>query len=211
VTGTSELQVVLVDDHLALRKGIELLLRAEGMHVIGVTDSVDEGERMILERRPDVAIVDIGLGDGSGLELASRVLEECPEIGILLYTGSVDQERLRQGLDSGARGFALKAGSPTELVAAIKAVAEGSEYMDPRLARLLDNRERTAIDLLSPREREVVDLLADGLNADGIAERLFLSPQTVQTHVRNLMRKLGARTRVHAVALALRHRPIEHR
>lgn len=203
------LQVVIVDDHLALRKGIELLLRAEGIRVTGATESVAEGRRMIALRRPDVAIVDIGLEEGSGVDLARDVLAEDPEAGILLYTGAVDQERLRDGLASGARGFALKAGSPSELTDAVRTVAAGGEYVDPRLAQLLDARERDAMKLLSPREREVLDLLAAGLTGEEISDRLFLSPQTVQTHVRNLMRKLGARTRVHALALALRHQEIK--
>jgi DNA-binding NarL/FixJ family response regulator len=203
-------QVVLVDDHLALRKGIELLLRAEGMRVIGVTASIDEARHMILTRKPDVAVLDIGLEGGSGLDLATELLAGQLDTGILLYTGLADQQQLRRGLDSGASGFALKAGSPTELVTAIRAVAEGGEYVDPRLARLLDPREGSeAMAQLSPREREVLDLLADGLTGEEVAEKLFLSPQTVQTHVRNLMRKLGARTRVHALALALRHREID--
>lgn len=206
----SDLQVVLVDDHLAARKGIELLLRAEGMRVTGVTESVGEGIQMILQRKPHVAVVDMNLADGDGLELARAVTAQAPGVGVLLYTGSLDHRRLQQGADAGARGFALKAGSPSELVAAIRAVADGREYVDPRLAKLLGTHA-PAQHVLSPREREVVDLLAEGLNAEEIAERLVLSPQTVQTHVRNLMRKLGARTRVHALALALQTREVDPR
>ena len=205
----ADAQVVLIDDHAALRKGIELLLRADGMHVIGSTDSAAEGHRMIIERRPDVAVVDIGLEHGSGLELTRRVLAERPETKILLYTGGLDRDRLRAGLESGARGFALKAGSPHELIGAIRQVAQGGEYFDPRLTPHLDSGGGDKIKLLSRREREILDLLADGLSGDDVAERLVLSPQTVQTHVRNLMRKLGAHSRVHALALALRQREIE--
>jgi DNA-binding NarL/FixJ family response regulator len=199
-------QVVLVDDHLALRKGIELLLRADGMRVIGATESVGEARRMILDRRPDVAVVDIGLGQGSGIELAREITSKS-STKILLYTGLVSQEQLRAGLDSGAAGFALKAGSPSELVAAIRAVAGGGQYVDPRLAQLLgQNEPRDAMALLTAREREVLELLAEGLTSDEVAERLCLSPRTVQTHVRNLMHKLGARSRVHALALVLGQR-----
>jgi DNA-binding NarL/FixJ family response regulator len=204
------LQIVLVDDHLALRKGIELLLRAEGIRVTGSTATVEGGRDMVLARLPDVAVVDVGLDGGSGIDLARQVLARRPDTGILLYTGGMlDQTTLREALGCGARGVALKAGAPAELIEAIRTVAGGGQYVDPRLAALLDARERGALCLLTRREREILDFLAGGLSGEEVAVRLVLSPQTVQTHVRNLMRKLGARTRVHALALALRHRETE--
>jgi DNA-binding NarL/FixJ family response regulator len=204
------LQIVLVDDHLALRKGIELLLRAEGIRVTGSTATVEGGRDMVLARRPDVAVVDVGLDGGSGVDLARQVLARRPDTGILLYTGAMlDQTTFREALGCGARGVALKAGAPAELIGAIRTVAGGGQYVDPRLAALLDARERGALCLLTRREREILDFLAGGLSGEEVAVRLVLSPQTVQTHVRNLMRKLGARTRVHALALALRHRETE--
>lgn len=204
------LQIVLVDDHLALRKGIELLLRAEGIRVTGSTATVEGGRDMVLARLPDVAVVDVALDGGSGIDLARQVLARRPDTGILLYTGAMlDQTTLREALGCGARGVALKAGAPAELIEAIRTVAGGGQYVDPRLAALLDARERGALCLLTRREREILDFLAGGLSGEEVAVRLVLSPQTVQTHVRNLMRKLGARTRVHALALALRHRETE--
>jgi DNA-binding NarL/FixJ family response regulator len=204
------LQVVLVDDHLALRKGIELLLRGEGLRVTGSTATVEGGRDMVLARMPDVAVVDIGLDGGSGVDLARQVLALRPNAGILLYTGGIlDQTALREALGCGARGVALKAGAPAELIEAIRAVAGGGQYVDPRLAALLDARESDALCLLTCREREILDFLADGLSGEEVAARLVISPLTVQTHVRNLMHKLGARTRVHALALALRHRETE--
>jgi DNA-binding NarL/FixJ family response regulator len=209
MTGVA-LQIVLVDDHLALRKGIELLLRAEGIRVTGSTATVEGGRDMVLARLPDVAVVDVGLDGGSGVDLARQVLARRPDTGILLYTGGMlDQTTLREALGCGARGVALKAGAPAELIEAIRTVAGGGQYVDPRLAALLDARERDALCLLTRREREILDFLAGGLSGEEVAVRLVLSPQTVQTHVRNLMRKLGARTRVHALALALRHRETE--
>lgn len=204
------LQIVLVDDHLALRKGIELLLRAEGIRVTGSTATVEGGRDMVLARLPDVAVVDVALDGGSGVDLARQVLARRPDTGILLYTGGMlDQTTLREALGCGARGVALKAGAPAELIGAIRTVAGGGQYVDPRLAALLDARESEALRLLSRRERQILDFLAGGLSGEEVAVRLVLSPQTVQTHVRNLMRKLGARTRVHALALALRHRETE--
>ena len=197
--------VVIVEDHLALRKGLELLLRDTEFEVIGAADDAEEGQALIERERPAVAIVDIGLPGRSGLELTRRILATAPDFGVLLYTGIGDQDTLVRALDSGARGFALKAGSPEELLTALRAVARGESYVDERLRPLLLARFTTErIGVLSPREREVLDLLAQGLNGEEVAERLVLSPETVRTHVRNAMEKLEASTRVHAVAIALR-------
>ena len=197
--------VVIVEDHLALRKGLELLLRGTEFSVIGTADDAEEGQRLIERRRPDVAIVDIGLPGRSGLDLTRRLLKSRPDLGVLLYTGIGDQDTLVRALDSGARGFALKAGSPEELLEAIRAVAAGRSHVDERLRPLLASRFSSArVGVLSPREREVLDLLAKGLNGEEVAERLVISPETVRTHVRNAMEKLEASTRVHAVAIALR-------
>jgi DNA-binding NarL/FixJ family response regulator len=197
--------VVIVEDHLALRKGLELLLRGTEFSVIGTADDAEEGQKLIERRKPDLAIVDIGLPGRSGLDLTRRILRSMPQLGVLLYTGIGDKDTLVRALDSGARGFALKAGSPEELLAAIQAVARGESYVDERLRPLLLARFTTErIGVLSPREREVLDLLAKGLNGEEVAERLVLSPETVRTHVRNAMEKLEANTRVHAVAIALR-------
>jgi DNA-binding NarL/FixJ family response regulator len=202
---TDTLTVVIVEDHLALRKGLELLLRDDEFSVIGTADDAEAGQRLIESRRPDVAIVDIGLPGSSGLDLTRKVLLAHPDLGVLLYTGIGDQDVLIRALDSGARGFALKAGSPEELLTAIRAVGRGETYVDERLRPLLLARYTTErIGVLSPREREVLDLLAQGLNGEEVAVRLMLSPETVRTHVRNAMEKLEANTRVHAVAIALR-------
>jgi DNA-binding NarL/FixJ family response regulator len=197
--------VVIVEDHLALRKGLELLLRGTEFSVIGTADDAEEGQRIIERSRPDVAIVDIGLPGRSGLELTRRLLKSAPDLGVLLYTGIGDKNTLTRALDSGARGLALKAGSTDELMTALRTVARGASYVDDRLRPLLAARFTSErIGVLSPREREVLDLLAKGLNGEEVAERLVLSPETVRTHVRNAMEKLDASTRVHAVAIALR-------
>ena len=197
--------VVIIEDHLALRKGLELLLRGTEFGVIGTADDAEEGQRLIERRQPDVAIVDIGLPGSSGLDLTRKIVATYPDVGVLLYTGIGDQDTLVRALDSGARGFALKAGSPDELLEAIRAVAAGKSHVDERLRPLLLARFTTErIGVLSPREREVLDLLAQGLNGEEVAARLVLSPETVRTHVRNAMEKLEASTRVHAVAIALR-------
>lgn len=197
-------RLVIVDDHEALREGLAALLRAHGMDVVGTAGNVAAGQDLVTVFDPEVAIVDIRLPDGNGIELARELLEQRPDLGVMLYTGDADAELLYDGLDSGARGYALKAGSMDELVAAIERISEGGTYVDPRLDRiLLSPRATSHVPQLSPREREIMHLMAEGLTAEAIATKITVSVETVRTHVRNVIRKLQARNRVHAIALAL--------
>jgi DNA-binding NarL/FixJ family response regulator len=199
------LNVVIVDDHVALRRGMEMLLRRNGHHVVGAADDAESAESLITRRRPDVALIDLALPRESGAELTRRLLEADPGVRIVLYTGTTDERQLLEGLDAGAAGFALKCGDPDELEEAIRTVAEGRDWLDPRLKPLLARRNGNGhAHVLSPREREVLGLLSTGLSGEEAAKQLFLSSETVRTHVRNAMTKLGATTRVHAVALALK-------
>ena len=200
--------VVVVEDHAALRKGIELLLRSEGVGVVGVAGDVDHAYELINRRRPDVSLVDIGLRGRSGIELARWLLTDDPDAGVLLYSGSTDPRVLSEGLGTGVRGFALKNGSTHELIGAIRAVAAGGTYFDRELTPLLARPFRAHKCLLSKREREILDLLARGKSGAAISQELMISSETVRTHVRNAMRKLTARTRVHAVTLALQRHEI---
>ena len=199
------LRLVLIEDHQALREGLELLLGREGCDVVGTAGTASEGQQLVEDLAPDVALVDIRLGDDDGIDLTRRLLGADPERRIVLYTGSSDEELLFSGLDSGARGYALKDGSPRELVDALALVAGGGSYVDPRLRpALLSRRATERLPSLSNREREILDLLAQGLTGEQVAERLVLSAETVKTHIRNAMGKLEAHTRVHAIAIALR-------
>jgi DNA-binding NarL/FixJ family response regulator len=200
--------VVLVEDHVALRKGIELLLRSEGLSVIGVADDIDYAYELVSRRRPDVVLVDVGLRDGSGLELARRLLADDPDAGVLLYTGSVDRDVLADAVSTGVRGIALKNGTPRELVGAIHSIAAGGSYFDHELSTLAAPPHPKSGHVLSPREREILGMLANGMNGTAISRELMISSETVRTHVRNAMRKLAAKTRVHAVTLAIQRHEI---
>jgi DNA-binding NarL/FixJ family response regulator len=203
-------RAVIVEDHDAVSKGLELVLGRADFDVVGSARSEEEGFELITREQPDLAIVDIGLESGSGVMLARRLSDAQPELGVLIYTGLGDEVLLRGALDSGARGFALKAGAAKEVVAAARAVADGGSYVDPRLNPFILGPPATEeIAVLTQREREVVALLAEGLKGPQIAERLYISPATVRTHVENVMEKLEARTRVHAIAIALRQGLLE--
>jgi DNA-binding NarL/FixJ family response regulator len=199
------MRLVLIEDHQALREGLELLLGRHGVEVVGTAGTADEGRELIERLEPDVSLVDIRLGEDSGIDLTRHVLDVDSTRRVVLYTGSSDVELLISGLDSGARGYALKEGTPSELTGALETVAGGGTYVDPRLRPALLSRQTTQrMPSLSKREREIMDLLSQGLTGEDVAERLFLSSETVKTHIRNAMSKLEAHTRVHAVAIALR-------
>jgi DNA-binding NarL/FixJ family response regulator len=203
-------KLVLIDDHEALRGGLEVLLAQAGHDIVGTAGNMAAGLDLVEHGEPDVALVDIRLPDGSGIELTRQLLELRPDLAIVLYTGDADAELLYEGLDSGARGYALKAGSMEELLAAIQQVADGGSYVDPRLDRILLSPRATArVPQLSPREREIMHLMAEGNTADQIGEKISVSVETVRTHVRNVIRKLQARNRVHAIAMALERGEIQ--
>jgi DNA-binding NarL/FixJ family response regulator len=203
-------KLVLIDDHEALRGGLEVLLTSAGMEVVGAAGNMAAGLDLVDHADPDVALVDIRLPDGDGITLTRQLLERRPELAIVLYTGDADAELLYEGLDSGARGYALKAGSMEELLAAIKQVAAGGSYVDPRLDRILLSPRATArVPQLSPREREIMHLMAEGHTAEQISSQVTVSVETVRTHVRNVIRKLQARNRVHAIAIALERGEIQ--
>jgi DNA-binding NarL/FixJ family response regulator len=199
------LRLVLIEDHQALCEGLELLLAREGIEVLGTAGNAEDGRKLIESLAPDVSLIDIRLGEDSGIELTAQLIDVDPERRVVLYTGSNEIELLIKGLDSGARGYALKEGTQSELRTAIRTVAEGGSYVDPRLHSALLSRKATQTQrMLSKREREIMDLLAQGLTGEQVAERLYLSPETIKTHIRNAMNKLEANTRVHAIAIALR-------
>ena len=199
------IRLALVEDHAALREGLELLLAKAGCEVLGTAAGEEDGFALVERTDPDVVVVDVTLADGDGITLTRRLLEARADRAVVIYTGSTDDEQLLNGLDSGARGYALKEGSVDELVDAIAAVVDGGTYVDPRLrSALLSPKATQRQPSLSNREREIMSLLAEGLTGEEVADRLFLSAETVKTHVRNAMNKLEARNRVHAIAIALR-------
>lgn len=190
---------------------MELVLRGFGFRVLGTASDAETGFRLITSLKPRVAIVDLNLPGENGAALTRRVLGREARLAVLLYSG-VDEDRLiEEALESGAGGFALKSSPPEELSKAVRVVSRGGFYLDPNLRSRVQSMpaagERTG--RLSPRERQVLSGLAEGLNGEGVADRLSISAETVRTHVRNAMDKLEAHTRTHAVVLAVRRGEIE--
>jgi DNA-binding NarL/FixJ family response regulator len=209
LVGVPETQrsIVVVEDHPTVREGLALVLEREGFVVLARAGTAEAGHDAIVSTTPDVALIDVDLPDGSGVELTRRLLRRDARLGVLLYTGMDDPAVLEDALASGARGFTLKTSDPDTMLNAVRAVAAGGSFVDPgvrtRIAAASPNGE-PRIRLLTVREREVLERLADGLSVEEIAADLVLSTETIRTHVRNAMGKLQTRTRAHAIVVALR-------
>ncbi|MEA2398986.1 MAG: hypothetical protein QOK25_2542 [Thermoleophilaceae bacterium] len=205
MTPDAPLDLVLVDANRTPRKGTELLLRSWGHHVIGSADDARSGYDLIRKRRPHVALVDLELPGG-----AEPVLRAATAFGarIVLVLGQPDRRELDEALSCGARGLVLKSADPSELRQAIREVGRGERHIAPAVGRLVARQRPNLGSALSKREREVLQLLAHGMTGEQASKHLALSPETVRTHVRNAMRRLGARTRVRAVTIAVAQREI---
>jgi DNA-binding NarL/FixJ family response regulator len=208
---SATINVLVVDDHVATRAGLKAILAGElDIAVVGEAGTAEAAVAMAARRRPDVVIMDLRLGTSmAGFDATREVLSADPSIGVLLFTAFGERQLLAHGLECGARGFVVKDATPDEVVRAVRIVGQGGAYVDPSLSGdLLRGPGVGQLAGLSNREREILSMLADGVANKEIAARLFLSPETVRTHVRNAMRKLEADTRTQAVALAIRERLI---
>lgn len=192
--------LVLVEQHEALRDGLAVLLERRGFNVLGCATTAARGEEVIQEKRPDLAVVGVDLPDERGTELVRRISGNGVGSKCVIYTGLRDPNLLEAAYRAGARGLVAKPAGLPVLVEALREVWRGGRYFDPSFRQSNGNGEVKA---LSARESEVLGLLADGLTGEQIAKRLVLSPETVRTHVRNAMEKLGAPTRTAAVVKAL--------
>jgi DNA-binding NarL/FixJ family response regulator len=196
---------VVADDHPALLAAVSDVLCEHGIDVIGRASNGEDALAKIEAHKPRVALLDVRMPRMGGIQAAERARQSTPETAVLLYTGYGEQALLAEALDAGVRGFVLKEAPLGDLVRAVEIVAGRGTYVDPVLAGALVNAKLSSeTPELTQREREVLRALADGLSNEEIGKRLFISPETVRTHVRKAMEKLDADTRTQAVATALR-------
>ncbi len=199
------IRCLIADDHPAVLDSVSRFLESHGIEVGSRVSRGDEALDEIAAKQPAIALLDIGMLPMSGIEVARRVADTFPEIRTVLYTGHRDSALLEQALDAGVRAFVLKESPLEELLRALEAVANGGTYVDPELSVTLASAHAVgSLSPLTPREREVLALLADGMTNDKVGTALGISPETVQSHVRNTMGKLEANTRTEAVATAIR-------
>jgi DNA-binding NarL/FixJ family response regulator len=199
----SRTHVLIVSDHLAARRGMELVLREAGFAVTLASADPHKASAALLKGDHDVALVEIYRHAGDAIDLAREALAERDGARVVLCASSTrPRGPLLAAAGLGAPGLVLTSSEVGTVVRALRTVARGGSFVDPALAPLMaEGPAALRVSQLSPREREVLGLLADGLQGPEIAERLFLSLETVRTHIRNAVRKLGARTRVQAAAM----------
>jgi DNA-binding NarL/FixJ family response regulator len=196
---------LVADDHPAVVEAVADVLAANGIEVVGRARDGTDAVEQIEEHRPRVALLDLRMPGLSGIEVARRIGRSAPESAVILYTAFGDRALLTEAMDAGARGFVLKEAPLAEVVRAVELVAAGRTYVDPVLAGVLSSSSAADnIPNLTPRERDVLRLLADGLSNEEVGKSLFISRETVRTHLRKAMAKLDADTRTEAVATALR-------
>jgi DNA-binding NarL/FixJ family response regulator len=204
------IRILIVDDHAVVRSGLRLLLDAhEDLETVGEAGDARQAVFEARAQKPDVILLDVVLGSGrSGIEVAPELLHELPEAKVLMLSMQDDPRYVREAFAAGASGYVLKEAADSELVAAVREVANGSRYVDPALGARIAAADAQAAqeadeDPLSDREREVLRLLALGHTNQEIAKTLFISVRTAETHRAHIMQKLRLQTRAELVRYAL--------
>jgi DNA-binding NarL/FixJ family response regulator len=210
------IKVAIADDHSLVRQGLRRYLdTADDIKVVGEAATGEEALALVEKASPDIVLLDIRMPEMDGLEAARRVRDRFPEVGVIMLTAYDDRQFVVEAVRAGARGYVLKARDAEHLIQTVRLVAGGNMVIDPQLVVALaeelstvKERDRKA-ETLTAREIEVLQLLAFGHTNRDIAEKLFISPDTVKTHLEHIFEKLGASDRTAAVAEALRRRLIE--
>jgi len=203
--------VFLLDDHEIVRRGVRELLESEGdITVVGEAGTIEQARTRIPLAAPDVAILDVQLPDGSGVELCRDLRSELPGLTCLMLTSFADDEALFEAVIAGAAGYLLKQVRGSDILDAVRRVAAGESLLDPALAgRVVERLRRGAeederLRDLTGQERKILHLLADGQTNREIAAELFLAEKTVKNYVSNLLSKMGMRRRTEAAVYAAR-------
>ncbi|HLM63093.1 MAG TPA: response regulator transcription factor [Acidimicrobiales bacterium] len=205
------IRIFLLDDHEVVRRGLRELLESEDdLEVVGEAGTVDEAIRRVPAAAPDVAILDVRLPDGNGVEACREIRSHHPDTRCLMLTSFSDDEALFDSIMAGAAGYLLKQVRGADLVDSVRRVADGQSLLDPSLtAKVLERlrhppKEDDHLSALTDQERRILDLLAEGLTNRQIGERLFLAEKTVKNYVSNLLTKLGMHRRTEAAVYAAR-------
>lgn len=207
---TEPTRVFLLDDHEVVRRGVRELLEAEDdLTVVGEAGTAEEAVGRIPATSPDVAVLDVRLPDGDGIEVCREVRSRRPEIACIMLTSFADDEAVYAAIMAGAAGYVLKQVRGTELVDGIRRVARGESLLDPVvttriLERIRNHEDEDELSGLTDQERKILELIADGLTNRQIGEQMFLAEKTVKNYVSNLLSKLGMSRRTEAAAYAAR-------
>jgi DNA-binding NarL/FixJ family response regulator len=203
--------VFLVDDHEVVRRGVRDLLESSGdVTVVGEAGTVTEALQRVPAAAPDVAVLDVQLPDGTGIELCRELRSGRPELACLMLTSFPDDDALLDAVVAGASGYVLKQVRGSDLLDAVRRVADGQSLLDPVLRQRAAQRIRSGpeederLRHLTPQERRILDLLADGLTNRQIADEMYLAEKTIKNYVSNLLAKMGMSRRTEAAVYAAR-------
>ncbi|GAA4743989.1 response regulator transcription factor [Nocardioides endophyticus] len=206
--------VFLLDDHEIVRRGIRELLESEGdITVVGESGLAEEAARRIPALRPDVAILDGRLPDGSGIDVCREIRSRDPEVAALILTSYDDDDALFSAIMAGAAGYILKQVRGNDLIDTVRRVAAGQSMLDPAVTAQVLERLRNgpktdhSLDHLTSQEHRILELIADGLTNRQIASELFLAEKTVKNYVSSVLAKLGLESRTQAAIFATKHLP----
>jgi len=205
------IRVFLLDDHEIVRQGLRALLESQGdFEVVGEAATAADALTRIPPLQPDVAVLDVRLPDGDGVQVCREIRTDEPEIKCLMLTSFADDEALFEAIMAGAAGYVLKQIKGTDIVDAIRRVAAGESLLDPDATRRVLDRIRNPpeederLASLTPQERRILGLITDGLTNRQIAEEMFLAEKTVKNYVSNLLAKLGMERRTQAAVFGAR-------
>jgi two-component system response regulator DevR len=211
-TSAEPIRVFLLDDHEIVRRGIRELLEAEGdIVVVGESGLAQEAARRIPALRPDVAILDGRLPDGSGIDVCRDVRSVDPAIKALILTSYDDDDALFAAIMAGAAGYILKQVRGNDFVDTVRRVAAGQSTLDPQVTAQVLERVRTGppkdkdLEGLTTQEQKILELIGEGLTNRQIAERMFLAEKTVKNYVSSMLAKLGLTSRTQAAIFATKH------
>ncbi len=213
-----KIKLFLVDDHEIVRDGLKSLLgNEEEIAIIGEAASGKEFFEFINNEVPDILLLDISLPDMSGIDIAKKLNETNPELGILILSMFTDEDFVINAIKVGARGYLPKNSKKDELINAIKTVYEGGEYYPAEISRIIarsyinrvKNDDAGLIELLTEREREVMLFVVEGLSNSEIADKLFISVRTVETHKTRILQKLQLKSTVELVKFAIKNKIIK--
>lgn len=203
------IRVFLLDDHEVVRRGVaELVNSNDDMEVVSESGSATDAARIVGANQPDVAVLDVRLGDGNGIEVCRDITSNYPNVACLILTSFSDDRALVDAAMAGAKGYVLKQIRGNELVDSIRSVASGATLLDSATVRLcmqrLKNSDEGVIETLTSQEHKIFDLIGEGYSNRQIADELFLAEKTVKNYVSNMLSKLGMSRRTEAAAFAAR-------
>ncbi|MCP8615520.1 response regulator transcription factor [Salirhabdus salicampi] len=205
-----KINVVVVDDHEVVRKGLTTYLETvDELNIVGEASNGTEGIEVAKTKKPDVVLMDLMMENGNGIEATKEIMSKLPNCKIIILTSYYDDEKVFPAIEAGAFSYMLKTSSAVEIAAAIKKAAKGETVIEPKIAGKMMNRfrhyETSPHEELTEREFEVLICIGNGLTNQEISDKLYIGIKTVKTHVSNILNKLGVQDRTQAAVYAHRN------